>query len=71
MTTELPRPTRRPAVPPPSAPMLDVAEVAERLRVGSRTVRRLIAAGALPAHRIGRLIRIGEEDLRHYLTGYQ
>lgn len=35
-----------------------VAEVAELLRVSERTVRRLIARGALRAVRVGRSIRI-------------
>lgn len=65
MTTRSPRPL---AAPLPSAPLLDVADVAARLRVCSRTVRRLIAAGALRAHRVGRLIRISEEDLQRYLA---
>lgn len=69
MTTRSPRPARPLAVPSPFAPLLDVADVAARLRVCSRTVRRLIASGALRAHRVGRLIRISEEDLQRFLAG--
>jgi excisionase family DNA binding protein len=44
-----------------------IAEVAERLRVSTRTVRRWIKAGDLIAHRIGGL-RIAENDLRAFLA---
>jgi excisionase family DNA binding protein len=40
-----------------------VAEVAVRLDVSEKTVRRKIQSGALPAHRVGKLLRIGECDL--------
>jgi excisionase family DNA binding protein len=43
-------------------------EVAERLRVSSRTVRRWIKAGALPVHRIGGLVRISEADFAAFLA---
>jgi excisionase family DNA binding protein len=42
---------------------LSVAEVAKRLDVSERTVRRKIKSGELPAHRMGKLIRIGESGL--------
>jgi excisionase family DNA binding protein len=40
-----------------------VKEVANRLNVDERTVRRWIDSGMLPHHRFGRAIRISEEDL--------
>lgn len=43
--------------------LLTVADVAERLRVSARTVRRLLDTGALPAVRLGRLVRIDPADL--------
>jgi excisionase family DNA binding protein len=43
-------------------------EVAERLSVSSRTVRRWIKAGALPVHRIGGLVRISDADLAAFLA---
>jgi excisionase family DNA binding protein len=49
--------------PEPEERFLSVAEVAKRLDVSEKTVRRKIASGELPAHRVGRLIRIGERGL--------
>lgn len=53
------------AEPPfePEERFLSVAEVAKRLNVSEKWVRRKIAAGDLPAHRIGRLLRVGERAL--------
>lgn len=48
--------------------MRSVNEVASRLGVHPRTVRRLIAAGDLIAHRIGRSIRVSDHDLQTYLS---
>ena len=45
------------------------AEVAGRLGVSLRHVRRLIAGGRLPVHRLGRAVRVSEADLRHFLRG--
>jgi excisionase family DNA binding protein len=45
-----------------------VAEVAERLAVSPRTVRRWIHDGALVVHRLGRAVRIAETDLRAFLA---
>jgi excisionase family DNA binding protein len=45
-----------------------IAEVAENLRVASRTVRRWIDAGDLVVHRMGGVVRIGEGDLRAFLA---
>jgi excisionase family DNA binding protein len=47
--------------------LLDVPAVARRLDVSEKTVRRLIARGELRAHRIGRLLRISEEELGRFL----
>jgi excisionase family DNA binding protein len=48
--------------------LLSVASVAERLDVSSKTVRRVIAAGKLRAHKVGRQVRVSEEDLALYLA---
>ena len=51
------------------ADLLTVAEVAEKLRVSTMTVYRLIQREELPALRIGRSYRIDRADLDHYLSG--
>jgi excisionase family DNA binding protein len=56
-----------PALPSP-ARLHDVAGVASRLGVSEKTVRRMIDRAELPAHRIGRLLRVSEEDLADYLA---
>ena len=41
---------------------LSMQDLAERLSVSSKTVSRWIASGDLRAHRLGRQVRIAEED---------
>jgi excisionase family DNA binding protein len=48
--------------------MLTIKEVANRLKVSIKTVRRLIDAGELVAHRVGRGIRVSETDLENYIN---
>jgi len=43
--------------------LLTVAEAAAELRLSRATTYRLIAAGKLPAHRIGGSIRINADEL--------
>jgi excisionase family DNA binding protein len=45
-----------------------IAEVAERLRVSTRTVRRWMDNGRLIPHRFGGVVRIAENDLRAFLA---
>ena len=45
-----------------------IAEVADRLGVATRTTRRWIKSGALVVHRVGRVVRIAEGDLRVFLA---
>lgn len=45
-----------------------VAEVADRLRVSTMTVYRLIQSGDLPAARIGKSYRLREEDVDAFLA---
>jgi excisionase family DNA binding protein len=47
---------------------LPVAAAAKKLKVSEKTVRRKIATGELRAHRVGKLVRIGEPDLADYLA---
>jgi excisionase family DNA binding protein len=51
-----------------SAPLLTPKEVADRLQVSIRTVRRLITSGQLKALHIGRLLRITPAALEAYVT---
>jgi excisionase family DNA binding protein len=55
----------------PLSTYLTVHEVAGRLRVSEPTIRRWIAAGRLPATRVGRLLRIKESDLNGLLPEAQ
>ena len=48
--------------------LLDVEAIAFRLRVSDKKIRREIAKGALPAHKLGRLLRVTEADLEAYLA---
>jgi excisionase family DNA binding protein len=45
-----------------------IAEVAERLSVSTRTIRRWIEAGDLVVHRPGSVVRIAEGDFRAFLA---
>jgi excisionase family DNA binding protein len=45
-----------------------IAEVAERLHVAGRTVRRWIVAGDLVVFRAGSIVRVAESDLRAFLA---
>ena len=47
--------------------LLTVNEVAQRLRLHEMTVRRQIRSGQLPAVRVGRRIRVREEDLEAFM----
>ncbi len=60
--------TRPEPVPASVPPLHNVADVASCLDVAEKTVRRAIARGELPAHRVGRLLRVSEEDLADYLS---
>jgi excisionase family DNA binding protein len=46
---------------------LPVSEVAERLGLTVKTVRKLIASRQLASHRVGRAVRVAERDLEAYL----
>jgi excisionase family DNA binding protein len=47
---------------------LTVNEVALALNVCPKTVRRLIATRVLHHHRVGRAVRVSEDDLRGYVN---
>jgi excisionase family DNA binding protein len=48
-----------------------VAEVAARLGVSVRTVRRWIKSGDLVAHRFGSAVRIAESDLKAFIARHR
>lgn len=50
-------------------PLLTLDDVAARLQVSTRTVRRLISSGQLRPLYVGRLPRITERELDAYLAG--
>lgn len=45
-----------------------IVEIAQRLNVSSRTIRRWIERGELVAYRFGAVLRIAESDLRAFLA---
>jgi excisionase family DNA binding protein len=47
-------------------PVMDVNDVADRLRLSPSSVRRLVASGALSHHRVGGLLRFNSEDLQAF-----
>jgi excisionase family DNA binding protein len=53
---------------PPVPPMLTVADVAARLQLCTKTVRRAIEDGELHVHQIGRQHRIAEDDLLLFIA---
>ena len=61
-------PTTRPRVADRKLRFFSVPEIAEALSVSTKTVRRRIAEGALPCHRIGGVLRISEDDLASYVA---
>ena len=48
--------------------LLTIDEVAERLKVSTKTVRRWIERGELRIYRLGGQIRVSEEDLLAFLN---
>lgn len=49
---------------------LTLAEASDITRLSVRTLRRAIAAGALRAYHVGRLVRIEDADLYGWLAGH-
>ena len=49
--------------------LLTVSEVAQRLRLSERQIRRMIADGRIPVVRLGRAVRIREEVVRALIEG--
>lgn len=53
--------------PMAGARWLSTAEASERLGVTLRTLYRLVDEGQLPAYKIGRVIRLKEDDIETFL----
>lgn len=53
------------ASPDPALRLLTVSDAAKQLSLSERTLRRMITGGDLPAFRLGRAIRIRQEDVFH------
>jgi excisionase family DNA binding protein len=60
----------RPSITAPArlTPLLTVAEVAEHLKVATRTVRRAIKKGEMHFHLVGRQIRIPQDEVAAFLA---
>jgi excisionase family DNA binding protein len=52
----------------PLSKLRTIDEAAELFNASPRTVRRLIESGALPVHRLGRLVRISDDDIAAFLA---
>ena len=52
----------------PLTKLRTIDETAELFNTSTRTVRRLIDSGALPAHRLGRCVRISDLDIAVFLA---
>jgi excisionase family DNA binding protein len=59
--------TGRPSDPPCDKELLTIAEVADRISVSERTVRRWIDQGDLKSWRRGRIVRVPVAELRRFL----
>ncbi len=54
--------------PSPKHKFVTAKATADRIGVSEKTVRRWIASSELPAHRLGRSVRIAEADLQAFLA---
>ncbi|HEU4329417.1 MAG TPA: helix-turn-helix domain-containing protein [Roseiflexaceae bacterium] len=52
-------------------PILDVEDVAKRLKISVSTVRRLVREGELSAYRIGKQLRFSENQIQEYLKSQE
>lgn len=57
---------------PPAGPELNsIQNIADRMDVSPKTVRRWIASGDLIVHRIGAVVRVSEADLQAFLARHR
>jgi excisionase family DNA binding protein len=52
-------------------PLLSIKEVADRTQASTKTVRRWIEAEEIHIHRLGRVLRVSEEDLMSFLGSHR
>ena len=52
----------------PVTKLRTIEETAELFNTSTRTVRQLIASGAMPVHRLGRSVRISDADIGAFLA---
>jgi excisionase family DNA binding protein len=57
--------------PRPQRRMLTVNQIADADQVSPRTVRRWIASGRLPCHRLGLLVRVSDDDHEAFLAQHR
>lgn len=55
----------------PQTPLVDIVEVARRLGVDVRHVRRLVAEKRIPFIKWGHLLRFDPDDLTSWLAGHR
>lgn len=48
--------------------MFTIAQIAERMSVSTKTISRLISAGELRTHRLGRQVRIAHDDAISFIA---
>ena len=53
----------------PEKPLLTPRETAEWMKVSTRTLRRLVERGEVPALRVGRQVRFDPAELASYVYG--
>jgi excisionase family DNA binding protein len=47
--------------------LITIEQLADRLGVTERFIRRLVAEGRVPHHKVGKLIRFGEDEIAAWL----
>jgi excisionase family DNA binding protein len=55
----------------PNQEFLTIREAAANFHVSTRTVRRWIEDGEIPAYRVGRIVRIARSDLEAFLARHR
>jgi excisionase family DNA binding protein len=53
----------------PEPEYLTPEQVAKKLQMNARVVRRMLAAGTIPGKRVGRIWRVSAQTLREFIEG--